>query len=20
CTTTPTYYYGSDYYSAFDYW
>nr|MOX37829.1 immunoglobulin heavy chain junction region [Macaca mulatta]MOX38309.1 immunoglobulin heavy chain junction region [Macaca mulatta]MOX38804.1 immunoglobulin heavy chain junction region [Macaca mulatta]MOX39272.1 immunoglobulin heavy chain junction region [Macaca mulatta]MOX39277.1 immunoglobulin heavy chain junction region [Macaca mulatta] len=20
CTTTPTYYYGSDYYDAFDYW
>nr|MOX37681.1 immunoglobulin heavy chain junction region [Macaca mulatta]MOX37803.1 immunoglobulin heavy chain junction region [Macaca mulatta]MOX37855.1 immunoglobulin heavy chain junction region [Macaca mulatta]MOX37915.1 immunoglobulin heavy chain junction region [Macaca mulatta]MOX38079.1 immunoglobulin heavy chain junction region [Macaca mulatta] len=20
CTTTPTYYYGSDYYTAFDYW
>nr|MOX38116.1 immunoglobulin heavy chain junction region [Macaca mulatta] len=20
CTATPTYYYGSDYYFAFDYW
>nr|MOX39445.1 immunoglobulin heavy chain junction region [Macaca mulatta] len=20
CTATPTYYYGSDYYAAFDYW
>nr|MOX38126.1 immunoglobulin heavy chain junction region [Macaca mulatta]MOX39144.1 immunoglobulin heavy chain junction region [Macaca mulatta]MOX39314.1 immunoglobulin heavy chain junction region [Macaca mulatta]MOX39676.1 immunoglobulin heavy chain junction region [Macaca mulatta]MOX40008.1 immunoglobulin heavy chain junction region [Macaca mulatta] len=20
CTTTPTYYYGSDYYTTFDYW
>nr|MOX37685.1 immunoglobulin heavy chain junction region [Macaca mulatta]MOX37725.1 immunoglobulin heavy chain junction region [Macaca mulatta]MOX37781.1 immunoglobulin heavy chain junction region [Macaca mulatta]MOX37794.1 immunoglobulin heavy chain junction region [Macaca mulatta]MOX37844.1 immunoglobulin heavy chain junction region [Macaca mulatta] len=20
CTATPTYYYGSDYYTAFDYW
>nr|MOX37952.1 immunoglobulin heavy chain junction region [Macaca mulatta]MOX38057.1 immunoglobulin heavy chain junction region [Macaca mulatta]MOX38086.1 immunoglobulin heavy chain junction region [Macaca mulatta]MOX38111.1 immunoglobulin heavy chain junction region [Macaca mulatta]MOX38233.1 immunoglobulin heavy chain junction region [Macaca mulatta] len=20
CTSTPTYYYGSDYYTAFDYW
>nr|MOX40867.1 immunoglobulin heavy chain junction region [Macaca mulatta]MOX41432.1 immunoglobulin heavy chain junction region [Macaca mulatta]MOX41437.1 immunoglobulin heavy chain junction region [Macaca mulatta] len=20
CTTTPTYYYGTDYYTAFDYW
>nr|MOX37893.1 immunoglobulin heavy chain junction region [Macaca mulatta]MOX39357.1 immunoglobulin heavy chain junction region [Macaca mulatta]MOX39821.1 immunoglobulin heavy chain junction region [Macaca mulatta]MOX40182.1 immunoglobulin heavy chain junction region [Macaca mulatta]MOX40740.1 immunoglobulin heavy chain junction region [Macaca mulatta] len=20
CATTPTYYYGSDYYTAFDYW
>nr|MOX39712.1 immunoglobulin heavy chain junction region [Macaca mulatta] len=20
CTTTPTYYYGTDYYTTFDYW